>query len=304
MRAQNEFDLYNPRGKDSKVRLQVQIYLNSFSMNKGSCKSLFVLAIFASTTIGLAFSPRINSQPAPYLLEDNGLLVPDTYMVKLHDEHTLAAHFEYSGVKISHPEFKGKAVNFQGKKDDEKSPYADGTMADSTGHGTHVAGIINQVAEVATIVNVKVTGKGSTEETLVEAINDVILEHKQNRDTKKQKWSGAAGAGIPIATTAGNEGEVAPQAPCIYETHVVCVASCGDKYKFSSSSNHGSKVQGIANGENIWSYGRDPSKNKGWERKSGTSLAAAQVAGIFATFIGWEKFNNDGDEAKVRQLYA
>ncbi|KAL9109950.1 MAG: hypothetical protein Q9227_005473 [Pyrenula ochraceoflavens] len=71
-----------------------------------------------------------------------------------------------SGVRISHELFrvfeKGTAVNFGGRGTDDLSPYVYEKMYDRTGHGTHVAGVVIQHANGATIVNVKVLGIGQS----------------------------------------------------------------------------------------------------------------------------------------------
>lgn len=62
---------------------------------------------------------------------------------------------------------------------------------------------------------------------------------------------------------------------------------------FSPRSNYGFNIAGVANGEGIWSFGLDLNKDGGWTQSTGTSMAAAQAAGIFATFVAWEKLNNN-----------
>lgn len=55
--------------------------------------------LFISSVWGSTLYQR--SEPAPYFFEDDGNSVPDTYMIKLHAEHTIEAHFEFIGRNLT-----------------------------------------------------------------------------------------------------------------------------------------------------------------------------------------------------------
>ncbi|KAL9108784.1 MAG: hypothetical protein Q9227_006441 [Pyrenula ochraceoflavens] len=141
-----------------------------------------------------------------------------------------------TGGRISHSLFRlyggDAAVNFSHK-------YIDDSLDDANGHGTHVAGIIKQIAPGVRIVNVKITSPesrlfppGSNANTygrLVRAVVDIVQEHLNNRANRPYPyWKGsvisyalaapnspivenafkvAYEAGIPIVAAAGNYGE-------------------------------------------------------------------------------------------------
>lgn len=91
-----------------------------------------------------------------------------------------------TGVRLSHEEFRGRAINFQLQ---DKSKYVNDFPADDVhGHGTHVAGIAASgytgVAPWATIVNVKMMcakseakkGCGSSNGGAAQALSDITEE--------------------------------------------------------------------------------------------------------------------------------
>ncbi|KUJ08215.1 subtilisin-like protein [Mollisia scopiformis] len=229
-----------------------------------------------------------------------------------------------TGIRLSHVMLEGRATNFQNF---ENSPYCNEPMADLVGHGTHVAGIVVNTAPWAYTVNVKVLGEGQSPLGLIRAIVDVTKEHQfyqNNPGSRPVPWSGsvinlslgflttnpipalqlavtrAFQAGIPIAASAGNfknTGQQAVYPPCIYQGSVLCVASCDRNYQKSGFSNFGGNVSIIAPGTNIDSaWFNDDHRVR---TVSGTSQATPFLAGVMATFIGYEKISNN--PAKVYQ---
>ncbi|KPM37675.1 hypothetical protein AK830_g8908 [Neonectria ditissima] len=238
-----------------------------------------------------------------------------------------------TGVRLSHSNFQGRAINFHLEN---TSPYVGGATADDKhGHGTHVAGTAagarGGMAPWATIVNVKVmcqhdepNCRGDSGGGLTQAISDITSEHnnfKNGNDKTMPGWKGsvinmslttgdsealrramkeAFDAGIPIAVAAGNNRQnTADVVPCKYTESSVCVASSDIDYKFSTIFNNNPKF-----GSN---YGREvkmiapgseiSSSYNTDDRKyawlSGTSMASPVVAGAMAIFVSFENLDND-----------
>ncbi|KAF4956266.1 hypothetical protein FSARC_11622 [Fusarium sarcochroum] len=230
-----------------------------------------------------------------------------------------------SGVRLSHTDFQGRAINFHLE---DTSPYVGGaTSDDKDGHGTHVAGIAAGVrggmAPWATIVNVKVLCKKKEPDCqqgrgggIVQAISDITTEHnnfKKGNDNAPKGWKGsvinmslsspggeamkramkaAFDAGIPIAVAAGNKRQdTVDWAPCKYTESSVCVGSSDIDYKFSWFSNYGREVKIFGPGSEISSASIEGDKKYDW--KSGTSMATPSVAGAMAIYVSFEIINDN-----------
>lgn len=206
-------------------------------------------------------------------------------------------------------------------RDDDRNGFIDdvygmnaitdsGNPLDDNGHGTHVAGIIGAVGNNArgvVGVNWKVKmvgakflsadGSGSTSDAIKAVAYVTALKRAgHNVVTSNNSWGGssysqalgdaisdAAKAGVLFVASAGNSSrntDTNPSYPASYQIpNVISVASI-DSYGFLSYfSNYGIKSVHIgAPGSNIYSTVR----LNGYGTKSGTSMAAPQVAGAAA----------------------
>lgn len=102
-------------------------------------------------------------------------------------------------------------------------------------------------------------------------------------------------AGAILVTTAGNDNTDAKNVyPCNYnnpdqDVHLICVGAIDNSYgRWEDTANYGS---GFGKQVHIWAPGKDVDvwNNNGLAGKAtGTSYAAPLVAGIVATYVGWE----------------
>ena len=193
---------------------------------------------------------------------------------------------------------------------------------DSTGHGTHVAGIIaaranniggRGVAPLASILPVKVLGDDGSGTTagIIRGIKWVINEDGGSRraDVINMSLGGyyfdveymrataeAIRSGIVIVAAAGNDGNNNRCMPADYPG-VVCVASTDMAGQRSCFSNYGPQVTIAAPGSSI----RSTVPTSSYGVKSGTSMATPVVAGAVALYISQmpQKPQNEKDVAAV-----
>lgn len=226
-----------------------------------------------------------------------------------------------SGVDIEHPLFEGRARNFH-----KCYINIDGDcFKDKLGHGTGVAGCaagkLYGTAQGANIINVKTFYSFSKREPTADpqdiflALKDILDEHLANVVDPPPGFKGSlinlslgrptkgAGpvrniidrlymAGVPVVTAAGNargEGVSADSIwPCNMNT--ICVGAMTEFYEQSWFSNIGGNVSVFAPGTEIQTLDTDGRT----VIKSGTSFAAPLVAGVLATFMGWENLGYEG----------
>jgi cell wall-associated protease len=239
-----------------------------------------------------------------------------------------------SGLDIEHPELEGRVwedpecealseeerakfpchgMNFLAKTDTQKID-----MKDTTGHGTHVSGIIaaniNQegIAGVAIknvkIMPVKVLSKETTsfvyeKKLITDIIADAIgyaVQKKADVINLSLGWPKiietprmrsalqlAEKAGVLIVAAAGNNNKNVPTYPCT-NRGIICVGAVDNVGKLSEFSNHGGKVDILAPGEGIISLFPRKLESRalrigGYELKKGTSQASPFVAAIAAS---------------------
>ncbi|KAF2450378.1 subtilisin-like protein [Karstenula rhodostoma CBS 690.94] len=206
-----------------------------------------------------------------------------------------------TGVRVSHPGFQGQAVcGF--------NAVGSGTCDDTNGHGTHVAGIASSqtygVVRFAGIVGVRVldSSGSSTTATIISGINwavqDIQSKGRVGQATGLLAVGGAysaalnaavasaANSGLMLAVAAGSEGTAGGNTspgsePCAC---VVGATTVGDARL--SSSNYGSNIDIWAPGQNIvslWITGSTSTNTL-----SGTSVAAAHIAGLGSYFLALE----------------
>lgn len=220
-----------------------------------------------------------------------------------------------SGCNIEHPELKDNIIgqiNFT--KDNNSDPN---NVTDYSGHGTHVSGIIaasNQnniigVAPKAKLLILKVVGKNTigSYENLIKAINFVINWRSENnekidiislslggrKDDKDLKAviKKAISNNVFVVVSAGNYGdgsELTNEAlyPGYYK-EVIQVGSVDDQFQPNSFNNTNVNIDFLAPGSAIYSTYFD-----GYEKLSGTSMAAPHVSGAIALILNFFKSNN------------
>ncbi len=224
-----------------------------------------------------------------------------------------------TGVDAGHPDLRGALWTNDGEvagngRDDDGNGYVDdirgvdlvngdGDPTDDEGHGTHVAGIIAAradgegvvgLAPRALLMPVKVLDnrRGGNTDLLAEGIRYALANGAQviNVSVNGAGTSSgllaavrqAASAGVSIVASAGNAGidlGLTPSYPASYrEASVLAVgASDGDR-AFAPFSNFGRQIALTAPGVDILST----SNLGGHELRSGTSMAAPEVAGALA----------------------
>jgi cell wall-associated protease len=239
-----------------------------------------------------------------------------------------------SGLDIGHPELKGRVwedpeclelseedrakfpchgMNFLAKSNAQKI-----NLKDTTGHGTHVSGIIaaniNQegVAGVAVknvkIMPIKVLSKETTSfvyekklitDIIADAIGFAVLKKAHiinlslgwpkiiETPRMRSALKLAEKEGVLIVAAAGNNNKNVPTYPCT-NRGIICVGAVDNVGKLSEFSNHGGKVDILAPGESIISLFPQSLESRtlrigGYELKKGTSQASPFVAAIAAS---------------------
>ncbi|KAL5389409.1 hypothetical protein DPSP01_002309 [Paraphaeosphaeria sporulosa] len=206
-----------------------------------------------------------------------------------------------TGIRVSHQSFQGQAVC-------AFNAVASGTCDDLNGHGTHVAGIASSqtygVVRFAGIVGVRVldSSGSSTTATIISGINwavqDILSKGRVGKATGLLAVGGgfsaalnaavasAASSGLMLAVAAGSEGTSGGNtSPGSEPTAcVVGATTVGDARL--ASSNYGPNIDIWAPGQNIVSLWITSSTAT--NALSGTSVAAAHIAGLGAYFLALE----------------
>ncbi|MBY6306437.1 S8 family peptidase [Streptomyces clavuligerus] len=200
-----------------------------------------------------------------------------------------------TGVRVSHSEFGGRAVDGYDAVDN------DNVAQDGNGHGTHVAGTVAGasygVAKKARIVGVRVlnnSGSGTTAQVVAgvdwvarnavkPAVANMSLGGGANTtiDTAVRR---AIAAGVTFAVAAGNSNANASGFSPARVGEAITVGSTTSTDARSSFSNYGAVLDLFAPGSSIasaWHTG-DTATNT----ISGTSMAAPHVAGAAAIYLG------------------
>lgn len=168
----------------------------------------------------------------------------------------------------------------------------DGLIDEAYGHGTHVAGVIRQVAPEALIMALRVLdsdGRG-TNFDVANAISyamyngasviNLSLGSHYNSDLLRDVIDEATAAGVVVVAAAGNLNTESPQYPAAYSC-AIGVTAVSDADTKSYFASYGSWVDVAAPGEQI--YSSFPDSSYAWW--SGTSMAAPLVAGQAALLL-------------------
>ncbi|AZM52387.1 peptidase S8 [Streptomyces sp. WAC 01529] len=201
-----------------------------------------------------------------------------------------------TGVRISHSEISGRAVNGYDAVD------GDSTAQDGNGHGTHVAttiaGKTYGVAKKTKIVAVRVldnNGSGTTA-GVIAGIDWVTGNHAAGAPAVANMSLGGGAStsldnavknsiadGVTYAVAAGNEGVNASSSSPARVPAAITVGATGSNDAKASWSNYGSVLDIFAPGVSIkagWHTG-DTATNT----ISGTSMATPHVAGAAAIYL-------------------
>ncbi|MGH2533074.1 MAG: S8 family serine peptidase [Thermomicrobiales bacterium] len=209
-----------------------------------------------------------------------------------------------TGVDATHPALLGRVLttgwNVLAGNDDTRDignsldDDADGVVDEMVGHGTHVAGIVVQVAPGATILPITVLNSDGVGDAfflasgIYQAIDrgaDVInlsLGSTHDAIIVEEAIAEALAHGVSIVAAAGNAATDDPvEYPAAFP-HTIGVAATDDQDRKSDFSNFGETVTIAAPGEDIVSA----VPGDGLEAWGGTSMATAFVAGAAALITG------------------
>jgi hypothetical protein len=209
-----------------------------------------------------------------------------------------------TGVDAAHPALAGRVLSrgysaVTGTSDTSDAANGldddgDGLVDEMAGHGTHVAGIVLQVAPGATILPVQVLDSDGVGDAffLAEGIYyalaagarviNLSLSSTVDARIVREAISAAANAGVVIVAAAGNAGRDRPiEHPAGHPEALAIAATDADDRK-SGFSNYGEHVALAAPGTGIASA----LPGGGYGFWSGTSMAAPFVAGAAALLVG------------------
>jgi subtilisin family serine protease len=209
-----------------------------------------------------------------------------------------------SGVDADHEQLRGRVTAGWDFVDDDDEPDdvavnadtdGDGHVDEAWGHGTHVAGIVAQVAPDAEIWSYRVlnsNGSGTAygvAAALFHATDrgvDVInlsfgLDQKYRSKVLKEALKYAKTQGVIVVAAAGNDGGKAKRYPAADKDVLAVGAADGDGAGLAAFANHGDWVEVAAPGIAVHST----LPNGGYGSWSGSSMAAPFVAGQAALLL-------------------
>ncbi|KAJ3416221.1 subtilisin-like serine protease [Chytridiales sp. JEL 0842] len=251
-------------------------------------------------------------------LNNPSLPLPTTYTYPQSAGENVDVYIIDSGVRVSHPDFEGRAQIGASFSDD-------GNDIDGNGHGTHVAGTVAGktfgVAKKANIIAVKVlgtSGSGSNSDVIA-GVNWVAQQAARTgrKSVANMSLGGSANtaldnavgaavrSGVTFVVAAGNDGRDACTNSPARARSAITVGASDINDRLASFSNRGTCVDVIAPGVNILSTWNDGRTNA----ISGTSMASPHVAGIVAVAMSEGKvttpesamayLTNGGVEGKI-----
>ena len=199
-----------------------------------------------------------------------------------------------TGADFSHPFLKDVLEAGINVTSPEEQPQ------DDEGHGTHVSGIIHQIAPLARIVPIKVLdryGSGSVRD-IVAGINWAIEQKLQvlnlsiggDLDDEEvfNALKRAEEAGILVAMAAGNDSSSTPTYPARYTALLPNLGFAVGALNLSRElTNFSDRSGNEPNMKYVAAFGTLVNSSMlggGYKKLSGTSMAAPQVSGLFALF--------------------
>jgi subtilisin family serine protease len=223
----------------------------------------------------------------------------------------VTAYVVDSGVRVSHKDFAGRAVNGSDIVDGDK------TAQDGANHGTHVSGTIAGtkygIAKKAKVVAVRILGddnKGTTADA-VAGIDWMIKDHAAKGGPAVANMSiggfkdyaldeaveRAIAANITCVVAAGNDSADAAGASPARVTDAITVAASDQKDRQTQFSSYGKAVDLYAPGIDIVSASNksDTSYMTGY----GTSMATPHVSGAAALYLSAHKTATPAQVAKA-----
>lgn len=244
----------------------------------------------ASLGVANGMSLTIDGKPASIFHTDTGLAEVDASEV-------IVAVLD-TGVDIHHPALAGRVLPGYNAIDGSDD------VADSQGHGTHVAGIIaadgdgpmKGVARSAKILPVKVLGatndpNGTIAKGIRYAVDNgakvinmsfFIRQSEKNYDAVMAALDYAHAKGVVLVKSAGNTGKEGLTDPANHP-HVIAVGALKVNAKKQSAdrasfSSYGDRLDVAAPGDKVLSL----KPGGGYVSMSGTSMAAPHVVGLVA----------------------
>jgi len=200
-----------------------------------------------------------------------------------------------TGVDYTHPALSQAVIPGWDFYDNDNDPFDEGTMFQDrgTGHGTHIAGVIRQVAPRATILPIRILGPDGTG-SIADLATAILWAEEQGADIinlslGSSSYSSAVNAalnsvtskGVIVVAAAGNSGSknvTYPASLMKLKALQVSVTSVDNNDIKSSFANYSYGIDMSAPGEQV--YGPAPGNIKvAW---SGTSMAAPIVVGALA----------------------
>jgi subtilisin family serine protease len=221
-----------------------------------------------------------------------------------------------TGVQLNHPVLAGSITTVQadfidgdGIANDEPNGLdddGDGEVDESTGHGTHVAGIALLVAPDTRILPVRALDSDGMGDAF--AVAEAILFAVENganvinlslgttgeSDLLEEVIEEAAQSGVLVVAAAGNLGTSQEVYPAANEC-ALAVTAVGPTDRRSSFASYGSWADLAAPGESI--YSSFPIDGYAWW--SGTSMAAPFAAGQAALLLSYDPSLNIIDVADL-----
>ncbi|MDP9368646.1 MAG: S8 family serine peptidase, partial [Chloroflexota bacterium] len=209
-----------------------------------------------------------------------------------------------TGVDAAHPALAGSVLGngwnvFENSSDTSDVGNGvddddDGSVDEMTGHGTHVAGIVTQVAPGAAILPIKALDSDGVGDAFFLAagifhaidsgasVMNLSLSSTQNTQVVAEAVAEAAASGIVVAAAAGNlDRAQPPEYPAVDDNALGVAATDSSDLKSAFSNYHGA-LDISAPGTDIVST----IPGGGYAYWSGTSMATPFVSGAAALVIG------------------
>ena len=235
-------------------------------------------------------APAVNLAAAQQLSTGTGVIVAvlDTGVQLDPQPHPSLSGSLVPGIDLvdgdAHP-----AETLNGLDDD-----GDGLIDEGIGHGTHVAGIVHQVAPTAKIMPIRILdddGSGTTWNAAegmfwaaqhgAKVINMSLGTHG-SPGVLRDAVQAVTASGVLVVAAAGNDGKDRTMFPAA-APGAIAVGSVGAGDVVSTFSNFGRWVDVVAPGENIHSSYAFPADS--YASNSGTSMATPWVAGEAALLL-------------------